>query len=117
MQIGEVGLLTNDVPRLANFYKRLLGVDNGSNDDVHQFILTEGTVLSVSNDGMQRGENHQNICLAFTVEDVDTEHIRLQGMGVEIIEPPTLRPWGAKNMIFADPDGNRVVFRTLGPRE
>ena len=27
--IGEVCLLTNDVPRLAAFYKQLLGVDNG----------------------------------------------------------------------------------------
>ncbi len=28
MIIGEVCLLTNDVRRLADFYKRLLGVDN-----------------------------------------------------------------------------------------
>ena len=30
MTIGEVCLLTNDVPRLAGFYKLLLGVENGS---------------------------------------------------------------------------------------
>lgn len=28
MKIGEVGLLTNDVVRLANFYKTLLETDN-----------------------------------------------------------------------------------------
>ncbi|WP_343074061.1 hypothetical protein [Clostridium sp. YIM B02506] len=26
MKLGEVGLLTNDVIRLANFYKKLLGM-------------------------------------------------------------------------------------------
>ena len=42
MTIGEVCLLTNDVPRLAAFYKQLLGVENGSNDETHQFIISEG---------------------------------------------------------------------------
>lgn len=116
MQIGEVGLLTNDVICLANFYKKLLDIENDCNDDVHQFITTEGTVLSIYNDGINRAGNHQNICLAFTVTDVDAEFMRLQKLGVEIIEPPTVRPWGAKNMIFADPDGNRVIFRSVAIR-
>ena len=51
MIIGEVCLLTNDVPRLAAFYKQLLGVENGSNDETHQFIISEGTALTVYNDG------------------------------------------------------------------
>ena len=55
MQIGEVCLLTNDVLRLAAFYKRLLEADNGSDDEVHQFILTEGTALTVYNDGLGVG--------------------------------------------------------------
>lgn len=39
MQIGEVCLLTNDVTHLANFYKSLFNIDNGSNDTVHQYIM------------------------------------------------------------------------------
>ena len=50
MTIGEVCMLTNDVPRLASFYKRLLEVENGSNDDTHQFILNEGTTLTIYNE-------------------------------------------------------------------
>ena len=38
MTISEVCLLTNDVLRLAAFYKQLLGVENGSNDETHQFM-------------------------------------------------------------------------------
>ena len=41
MNIGEVCLLTNDVRKLADFYKKLLGVDNCSDDDIHQYIISE----------------------------------------------------------------------------
>lgn len=113
MKIGEVCLYTSDVVRLANFYKALLGVENGSDDDVHQCILADETMLTIYNDGTARKGNTQNMCLAFTVNDVDAEFVRLQALGVSILEPPTLRPWGAKNMMFCDPENNRVVFRSF----
>ena len=82
MTIGEVCLLTNDVPRLAAFYKQLLGVENGSNDETHQFIISEGTALTVYNDGTVKNNRNQNICLAFTVDDINREYEKSPG------------PWG-----------------------
>jgi len=111
MNIGEVCLLTNDVRRLADFYKKLFGIDNNSDDDTHQFIISEGTTLTVYNDGTKKNNQNQNICLAFTVEDIEKEYIKVQGLGVKIIEPPTKRPWGAVNMSFYDPDNNVVYLR------
>lgn len=111
MKVGEVCLLTNDVIRLADFYKMLFHIDNGSNDPVHQFIISDETTLTVYNDGIERKENFRNICIAFTVYDVDAEYERLRTLGVEIAEPPAVRPWGAKNMSFFDPDGNLIIFR------
>ena len=35
VKIGEVGLLTNDVLKLADFYKKLIKVNNESNNDIH----------------------------------------------------------------------------------
>ena len=113
MKIGEVCILTSDVIRLANFYKTLLNIDNDCNDNVHQFILSEETTLTIFNDGIERENICRNICIAFTVDDVDVEFERLKSLGVKILEPPTVRPWGAKNMSFADPDGNSVVFRSF----
>lgn len=40
MKIGEVCLLTNDVQRLAAFYKQLLGADNGSDDDTQMIPIS-----------------------------------------------------------------------------
>ena len=73
MTIGEVCLLTNDVPRLAGFYKLLLGVENGSDNETHQFIISEGTTLTVYNDGIIKNNLNQNICLSFTVDDISRE--------------------------------------------
>lgn len=113
MKVGEVCLLTGDVIRLADFYKKILNVENGSNDAVHQFILSEETTLTIYNDGIERKENDHNICIAFTVDNVNAEYERLNELHVKIVSPPTIRPWGAKNMSFLDPDNNLVTFRSF----
>ncbi len=113
MKIGEVCLLTTNVVRLANFYKQLFHIENGSNDEVHQLLISEETTLAIHNDGAQRTGNQQNICLAFTVADVDAEFERLKTLGVPIVSPPAIQPWGAKNMSFLDPDHNLIFFRSF----
>ena len=113
MKLGEVGLLTNDVIRLANFYKRLLCIDNGSNDSVHQTIIAQETMLTIYNDGSIKNNVNKNICIAFTVDDVDEEYKKLIELGVEIIEKPVTRPWGTRNMSFYDPDRNIIYLRSM----
>lgn len=116
MRIGEVCLETNDVNRLADFYKQLLKVDGGSDDPVHQFILTGETTLTVYNDGMVKNNDNRNFRIAFTVDDLDAEYDRILAMGARFIQGPTTRPWGARNMSFYDPDGNVVHFRSTRNR-
>ncbi len=113
MRIGEICFLTNDVVRLANFYKRLLRVDNHSDDATHQMVLGGDVQLAVYNDGTLKNNQNQNLCVAFTVDDVQAEYERLLQMGVEIIEKPTARPWGAVNMSFYDPDRNVIYLRSF----
>ncbi len=94
-------------------YKQLLEVENGSDDGVHQILISEETMLSIYNDGTEKNNHNQNICLAFTVGDIEKEYEKLTALGVKIIEPPTKRPWGAVNMSFYDPDNNVVFFRSF----
>ena len=84
-----------------------------SDDDIHQYIISEGTTLTVYNYGTVKNNQNQNICLAFTVDDIENEYRKLQALGVRIIEPSTKRPWGAVNMNFYDPDNNVIYFRQL----
>jgi len=113
MKIGEVCLLTNDVPRLASFCRQLLGVEESSSDETHQFVLAEETALTVYNDGTYKNNQNQNICLAFTVDDMDKAYEKVLSLGARIIEPPIKRPWGAINMSFYDPDNNVVYLRSF----
>ena len=113
MKIGEVCLLTNDVPRLAALYRQLLGAEGSSSDEIHQFILAEETALTVYNDGTDKNNQNQNICLAFTVDDMDKAYEKVLSLGARIIEPAIKRPWGAINMSFYDPDNNIVYLRSF----
>lgn len=113
MRLGEVSLLTNDVVRLADFYKILLEINDDSKDEVHQTIIAEETMLTVYNDGSLKNNNNQNMCLAFTVDDMEKEYQKVLAMGAEIIEKPVRRPWGAVNMSFYDPDRNIVYLRSF----
>lgn len=113
MKIGEVCLQTNDVIKLANFYKQLFEIENNSNDETHQFLIEEETTLSIYNDGTSKNNLNQNISLAFTVDDIEKAYKKVLDLGAEIIEKPTVRPWGATNMSFYDPDRNVIYLRSF----
>lgn len=115
MKIGEVCLLTQDVPRLAGFYRNLLCLEDSDSDPVHQTLLGEETMLTVMRTDVRPAG--QNIELAFTVEDMDAVYRRVLNLGAEVIEGPVKRPWGAVNMSFRDPDGNIVYFRSFSQNE
>ena len=78
--------------KLASFYRQLLEIEDENDDETHQFILTEGTTLSIYNDGTVKNNLNQNICLAFTAEDIDREYKKVLALGARIHEPPTKRP-------------------------
>lgn len=112
MKIDEVGIQTQDVVALAGFYRWLLGAPWASDDPAHQVVLAEGTSLTIAR---QEGALPPGgrVCLAFTVADVDAQYQRLLRAGVTVLEPPTDRPWGARNLHFLDPDGNHLYFRSI----
>ncbi len=116
MRIGEVCLLKNDVPRLASFYRQLLGVEESGSDETHQLILAGETSLTVCNDGTAKNNRNQNISLAFTADEPDKAYEKVPALGARIIEPPAKRPWGAVSMSFYDPDNNVVCLRSFPDR-
>lgn len=112
MKFAGICLITSDVRRLSEFYQKILQTTSDCDDEVHQEIHTDGAALAILRCDISNSGN-PNMSMAFTVDDVDDEFARLESMGFEIIDKPTLRPWGAKNMRFCDPDGNFIVFRSF----
>jgi predicted enzyme related to lactoylglutathione lyase len=104
MILSEVPLETNDVIKMAEFYRKILRISSEDNEEnkneIHQVIISEGTGLTVYNNGKKKNNANENISLAFTVVDVDKEYKRLLDLEVFIIDPPKIQSWGAKNMHF-----------------
>lgn len=114
LSLGEVGFNTKDVRALSEFYAKLFELPLAEElNDVHQTLLIPGGVLTFHNDGTPKNDCNQNMCVAFTAEDVDIVYEELKRLGVRIVQEPKLQPWGAKNLCFLDPDGNSIYLRSF----
>jgi uncharacterized glyoxalase superfamily protein PhnB len=128
MKLVQSRIVTDNVERLAAFYARLLGAQVALNE---YYVEVPAGPASVGVSRRRFTEYHRNcaaqptgaqdlrpeVILDFLVGDVDAEYARIRTLEVEWILPPTTQPWGNRNMIFRDPEGNQVnVFsRPEGP--
>ncbi|MER7013098.1 VOC family protein [Saccharopolyspora sp. NPDC000359] len=122
MQLVSVRVITNDVPRLVEFYEQVTGL--AARRPAEQFAefvgpactLAIGSVetMALFSPGAAVPESNRTAVLEFLVDDVDREHERLAGLAVvpEVVQEPTTMPWGNRSLLFRDPDGNLVNFFT-----
>jgi len=117
MEFLGICLITKNVPALAEFYSKVIGV-KAEGDETYAVLKIKGAGLSIfSEEGMEKwaqnsmqGAGSGNFTLAFKVEDVDAEYKRLKGMGIEFVKLPTTHPWGERSLWFRDPDNNIIDF-------
>jgi predicted enzyme related to lactoylglutathione lyase len=94
------------------FYTESLGLhvyrewSSGSTRGVVFFL--GGGFLELS--GSSRTAASESVGLWLQVRDVDGVGHELQEAGVDIIELPTNKPWGLREMQVRDPDGLRIVI-------
>src|SRR3712207_1679603 len=101
-----------DFERSLRFYAGSLGLhvyrewSSGSTRGVAFFL--GGGFLELS--GSSRTEASECIGLWLQVRDVDALGHELGEAGVDIVELPTDKPWGLREMQIRDPDGLRIVI-------
>ena len=106
-RIAEIALFTADVPRLIEFYERILGVPPRSRSESHAFFDVGDTVLFIhhatddSPHGAPGGDH-----MAFAVADQDGLSADMRGAGIDVVGPKDF-DWG-RSAYVRDPDG-RVV--------
>jgi glyoxylase I family protein len=115
-----------DMPTSLHFYRDILGFSvvqkSGDDDDVDVdwAWLRQGDVELMLNTAYERAERpsvaepwrvvaHGDTLLYFGCENVDTAYERLLAQGVKV-EPPTIAPYGMKELRATDPDGLRTVL-------
>jgi uncharacterized glyoxalase superfamily protein PhnB len=115
MKFAGICLVTENVPALVHYYKRLFGGE-AQGDDTHSALVIGDLALAIfSRAGMEqmapgsmRNVGAGRVTIAFEVEDVDAEFHRLSHMGIELIKPVQTHPWGARAFWFRDLDGNII---------
>lgn len=115
MKFASVRLVTNDVERLASFYARLSGVPAVHLADGFAEVRLPGAVLAISavaliqrfNAGAAPAAANRSAILEFEVDDVGGVLSSL-GHGAEVVQEPTVMPWGNRSLLLRDPDGSLV---------
>jgi predicted enzyme related to lactoylglutathione lyase len=109
---SRVLLHPTDFQRSFRFYAESLGLhiyrewSSASTRGVVFFL--GGGFLELS--GSSRTRASESVGLWSQVRDVDAVRDELEEAGVDIIEPPTDKPWGLREMQVRDPDGLSIVI-------
>lgn len=116
----SIRLITDDVPRLVEFYERVTAMAVRWSTPFFAELATPAGTLAIAGTqtvallgpgAARAGDNHSAI-IEFLVDDVDAEHERLAPLVTDFVNEPTTMPWGNRSLLFRDPDGNLVNFFT-----
>jgi catechol 2,3-dioxygenase-like lactoylglutathione lyase family enzyme len=100
-------LSVTDMDRALHFYTAILGLEKTFANGHGFAILKRDDAelhLSLAQDHVASGRNVAHLL----VSDVEELHDRLVAASVRIVKPLRDAPYGLRDFIFADPDGNRI---------
>ncbi len=109
---SRVLLHPTDFERSFQFYAESLGLhvyrEWGSGSTKGVVFFLGGGFLELS--GSSRTGTSENVGLWLQVRDVDAVGRELEEAGVHVLESPTDKPWGLREMRIQDPDGLSIVI-------
>jgi predicted enzyme related to lactoylglutathione lyase len=111
--VGYVNVFVTDLERALDFYERRLGLKPEHVDAEHGYASFDAGpvrlgLAAVSGEHVALAGRHTGVGLV--VDDLEAEHARLVGLGVEFEAPPTRQPWGGFMALVKDPSGNRLYL-------
>ncbi|MBI4198563.1 MAG: VOC family protein [Chloroflexi bacterium] len=106
--IEGVILWTEDVERLAGFYRDVLGLKVHSWQPTFVAFLMGDLRLSVGkHDGVSGpAKDPFRVMVNLGVKDIQTAYAGMRAKGVVFLRPPEHEHWGGWVATFQDPDGN-----------
>ena len=104
--IFYVFALVKDLEVSKKFYGETLGWDLRTDEGNVAGFAFGSAYLVIHSGATGTPAQHRNGDMHVTVhvEDVNAEHTRLKGLGVEVTDLADW-PWGERNFQFSDPDG------------
>ena len=120
MQLYRAMIYVKDLPRMREFYSRMLGVEPGNKQWTSEWAefdtgsarfalhaIPADIAQQIEISSPPRPREKDPVKLVFEVDDVEAERARLASLGATMLQ----RPWGAWDGI--DPEGN--VFGIVDP--
>jgi catechol 2,3-dioxygenase-like lactoylglutathione lyase family enzyme len=124
--LAELVLIVEDVPKAADFYERVVGLEPehrtgdewawfwaGKPGEAQRVALHKGLLLFEEYSPFPEGHRFGTVHFAFDVarEDLDAAVERVRTAGVEVYGPVEFDgPFNALSYYFYDPDGNLLEF-------
>jgi catechol 2,3-dioxygenase-like lactoylglutathione lyase family enzyme len=119
MRFAHARIVTDNVPRLTQFYMDVTGLTPIGDDRYVEFhapalplAISSQQMIDLHGAGAAKSRENRSVILDFEVEDVDLERTRLQNIVSEFVLEPVTQPWGNRAMLFRDPDGNLINMFT-----
>ncbi|TQS45894.1 VOC family protein [Cryptosporangium phraense] len=123
VQLASVRVITEDLPRLVRFYEVLTGATPQYLTDDFVELVTPSATFAVSGPdrvafitaNTPRGGANNSAIVEFLVEDAEAEYQKLVtqfGNDLDVVQPPTMMPWGNLSVLIRDPDGALINLYT-----
>jgi predicted enzyme related to lactoylglutathione lyase len=107
-------LAVADIDRSAAYFRDALGFAVQWSDMTDWRLVTRGSVrvmLGRCPDAMPAAQTGDHSYFGYMeVDDIDALHREFAQSGAIVLEPPTDRPHGMREMTLATPDGHRFVM-------
>ncbi len=115
---GIIGvmLFTDNVDRLAAFYRDVVGMKPRSSRPGRMSFGTDEVRININLHDQVHGaaKDPNRIILNLGTDDINADHERLKAKGVEFVRPPEKEGWGGYTATFKDVDGNLVnIMQTI----
>ena len=107
-RIWDVTLTVSDLKRAVDFYRNTLGLDKKYEFKDYAGFDCGGVEIGLKTWGGLEKPREGEPNLDFQVDNLDETYKILKEKGVEFITEPEDTPWGARIVLFLDPDGNKL---------
>lgn len=122
MNLVSIRIITSNIDGLVKFYEQITGLSVVQYTPDFAELKTPTATIAIGStktlqffggDDVAQPAQNRSVIIEFRVDDVEKDYERLADyLQDNMVQKPTIMPWGNKSLLFRDPDGNLVNFFT-----